>query len=160
MRVIVLAVGRMKSGAESDLAARYAARAAKAGRQIGLRGLDVIEIRESRAGDPARRMTEESTALANLISADAAVVALDERGDNLGSVAFAAHIGKWMQAGIPALVFLVGGPDGLAPSLRDRATMTLAFGKATWPHQFVRIMLLEQLYRAVTILSAHPYHRP
>ena len=59
----------------------------------------------------------------------------------------------------PAAVFMIGGADGLAPSLRDKAELRLAFGAATWPHQLVRIMLLEQLYRAVTILSGHPYHR-
>jgi 23S rRNA (pseudouridine1915-N3)-methyltransferase len=56
-------------------------------------------------------------------------------------------------------VFIVGGADGLAPTLRKEATLAISFGAATWPHQFVRIMLLEQLYRAVTILSGHPYHR-
>ena len=84
---------------------------------------------------------------------------LDERGESLGSADFADQIRKWRDGGVPAAVFIIGGPDGLAQSLRDKAKLKLAFGAATWPHQMVRIMLLEQIYRAVTILSGHPYHR-
>jgi 23S rRNA (pseudouridine1915-N3)-methyltransferase len=86
-------------------------------------------------------------------------VALDERGEALDSHRFAARVAEWRAANPPALVFVIGGADGLAPTLRDKATMRLSFGAATWPHQLVRIMLLEQLYRAATILSGHPYHR-
>ena len=84
--------------------------------------------------------------------------ALDERGDNIDSAAFAAHLGRWRDDSADA-AFVIGGADGLSPELRRKAKVRLAFGQATWPHQFVRIMLLEQLYRAATILSGHPYHR-
>jgi 23S rRNA (pseudouridine1915-N3)-methyltransferase len=104
-------------------------------------------------------MLEESIALANIIPQGAAVVLLDSHGDNLDSAALAGQLSQWRAADRPAVVFLIGGADGLAPSLRDKATLKLAFGAATWPHQMVRIMLLEQLYRATTILTGHPYHR-
>jgi 23S rRNA (pseudouridine1915-N3)-methyltransferase len=159
MRVILLAVGRMKKGPETELVARYAKRAEQAGRQIGLRGVEIIEIKESRASDAGKRMIEESIALANLIPDGAVAVMLDETGESLGSAAFADHVRKWRDAGIPAAVFIIGGPDGLAQTLREKAKLKLAFGAATWPHQMVRIMLLEQIYRAITILSGHPYHR-
>ena len=100
-----------------------------------------------------------SIALANIIPERAVAVLLDERGDNPGSAKFAEQLAKWRAAGVPALVFIIGGADGLAASLRDKAKMKLAFGAATWPHQLVRAMLLEQLYRAATILTGHPYHR-
>jgi 23S rRNA (pseudouridine1915-N3)-methyltransferase len=158
MRLIVAAIGRMK-GPESELAERYRKRAAQTGRQLGWRDVDVIEIRESRAEDPAKRMLEESIALANVIPQGAAVVLLDSRGDNLDSGTFADQIAQWRANDKPAAVFIIGGADGLAPSLYDKASLRLAFGAATWPHQLVRAMLLEQIYRAATILSGHPYHR-
>ncbi len=159
MRVLVLAVGRMKSGAEADLAERYRKRATQAGRNIGIRKIDIVEIRESRARETDKRMIEESIALANLVPEGALTVLLDEKGENLGSPGIAEHLRKWRDSGAATIVFVVGGPDGLAPSLRDKARLRLAFGAATWPHQLVRVMLLEQIYRAITILSGHPYHR-
>ena len=152
MRVTVLAVGRLKKGPETELAQRYLKRAEQAGRQIGLRGVEVIEIRESRASDAGKRMIEESIALANVMPDGAVTIMLDERGDSLSSADFADQFRKWRDAGIPAAVFIIGGPDGLSPSLRDKAKLKLGFGAATWPHQMVRIMLLEQIYRAITIL--------
>jgi len=159
MRLIIAAVGRLKHGPETELAERYRKRIAQSGRSLGLRDIEIIEIRESRAGDPAKRMLEESIALANVVPADATVVLLDARGDTLDSAAFAGLLAKWAAGGQPAVVFVIGGADGLAPSLSDKADLRLSFGAATWPHQLARVMLLEQLYRAVTILSGHPYHR-
>jgi len=158
MRIIVSAIGRLK-GPESELCERYRKRAAQSGRQLGWRDVEIVEIRESRADDPHKRMLEESIALANVIPQGAAVVLLDSRGDNLDSAAFSNQLAQWRSNDRPAAVFIIGGADGLAPSLKDKATMRIAFGTATWPHQLVRAMLLEQLYRAATILTGHPYHR-
>jgi len=159
MRVLVLAVGRMKKGAEAELADRYLKRALQAGRAIGIRSIDVVEIRESRAQDSARRMVEESIAISTLIPEGAIVVLLDEKGEGLTSAAFADRVARWRDGGQASLAFVIGGADGLADTLRERARLILNFGQATWPHQLVRILLLEQLYRAITILSGHPYHR-
>jgi 23S rRNA (pseudouridine1915-N3)-methyltransferase len=159
MRVVVAAVGRLKQGPERELAERYRKRAAEAGRSAGLSAVDVIEIKESRAADAARRMVEESIAIANVIPERAATVILDGRGETINSAAFAGRLQEWRQQNKPAVVFIIGAADGLAPSLREKASIAIAFGTATWPHQLVRVMLLEQLYRAVTILSGHPYHR-
>jgi 23S rRNA (pseudouridine1915-N3)-methyltransferase len=157
MRILVAAIGRLKRGAESDLAERYRERAAKSGRGIGLRSLEIIEIAESRARDAQRRMLEESIALANIIPAGATVL-LDQRGETLDSNTFAKRLRGWNDGGRD-VTFVIGGPDGLAPTLSENADLHLAFGALTWPHQLVRVMLLEQIYRAVTILSGHPYHR-
>jgi 23S rRNA (pseudouridine1915-N3)-methyltransferase len=160
MRVVVAAVGRLKQGPERELAERYRKRAAEAGRSAGLSAVDVIEIKESRAADAARRMVEESIAIANIIPERAVTVILDARGKSINSAAFAGRLQEWRQQNKPAVVFIIGAADGLAPSLREKASLAISFGTATWPHQLVRVMLLEQLYRAVTILSGHPYHRP
>ena len=158
MRIVVAAVGRLKRGPESDLAERYRERAVKSGRGIGLRSLEIVEIAESRAREAQRRMLEESIALANVIPKDAATVLLDPHGETLDSNAFTKRLRGWNDGGRD-VVFVIGGPDGLAPTLSDQADLHLAFGALTWPHQLVRIMLLEQIYRATTILSGHPYHR-
>jgi 23S rRNA (pseudouridine1915-N3)-methyltransferase len=159
MRIVIAAVGRLKQGPERELAADYRKRAEKVGRTFGLRDIEIVEIRESRAGDAERRRIEESIAIANVIPDRAMVVLLDERGNALDSAALAGALREWRAEDRPAVCFIIGGADGLAASLRDRAKLKLAFGAATWPHQLVRIMLLEQLYRAGTILAGHPYHR-
>ena len=159
MRIIIAAVGRLKQGPERELSERYRKRAAQSGRALGWRDVEVVEIRESRAQEAERRMTEESIALASVIPDGAITVLLDERGQALDSAGFAAQLNVWRGDNRETAAFVIGGADGLAPSLRQRAALRLAFGAATWPHQLVRIMLLEQLYRAATILGGHPYHR-
>jgi 23S rRNA (pseudouridine1915-N3)-methyltransferase len=159
MRLLIAAIGRLKQGPERELAARYRKRAEAAGRPLGLRAIEIIEIRESRAHDAERRRVEESIALANVIPEGAIVVVLDQRGESLDSPALAALLREWRSQDRAAVAFIIGGADGLTPSLAERAKLRLAFGAATWPHQLVRIMLLEQLYRAGTILAGHPYHR-
>ena len=159
MRLLIAAVGRLKQGPERELAERYRKRAEQTGGRLGLREIEVVEVRESRADNPARRMLEESIALATVIPEKAAVLVLDPKGENLDSAGFAAQLKLWREEERPAAVCLIGGPDGLAPSLLERADLRVAFGAMTWPHQIVRILLLEQIYRAVTILSGHPYHR-
>jgi 23S rRNA (pseudouridine1915-N3)-methyltransferase len=159
MRLVVVAVGRLKQGPERELAERYRKRTADAGRSVGLNPIDIIEIKDSRAGDAARRALEESIAIANVIPDGAVTVLLDGRGESVSSATFAGRLQGWRAEDRPAVAFVIGGADGLAPMLREKASLAIAFGAATWPHQLVRIMLLEQLYRAMTILAGHPYHR-
>jgi 23S rRNA (pseudouridine1915-N3)-methyltransferase len=159
VRLVVAAIGRLKDGPERELAERYCKRAEQIGRRIGFRDTEVLEIRESRAQEIGKRRIEESIALANIIPDKAVVLILDERGESLDSATLAQRLGRWRDDGRPAAIFIIGGDDGLAPSLRDKATVRIAFGAATWPHQLVRVMLLEQIYRAVSILAGHPYHR-
>jgi 23S rRNA (pseudouridine1915-N3)-methyltransferase len=159
MRLVVAAVGGLKRGPERELEGRYFERIIKAGRAVGIRGATISELGESPARRAADRISEEAAKLTKEIPDGAAVVALDERGESLSSEALAQRIGRWRDDGRPALVFLIGGPDGLAPELVAKADLRLAFGRMTWPHQLARIMILEQLYRAIAILSGHPYHR-
>jgi 23S rRNA (pseudouridine1915-N3)-methyltransferase len=159
MRVVIAAVGRLKQGPERELAASYRKRAEATGRALGFRDIEIVEIRESRAQDVERRRIEESIAIATILPEGAVVVGLVERGGNLDSAALAGLMREWRAEDRTAAYFIVGGADGLAPSLLERAQVRMAFGRATWPHQLVRIMLLEQIYRAATILAGHPYHR-
>jgi len=158
MEIDIHAVGRMKAGPEKDLAARYLDRFARSGAAIGLDFTGVTEIAESRAAQAADRMREEGQRLA-AIADTGGLILLDERGVNLSSPKFAERIALMRDGGTRHVSFAIGGPDGHDPALRGKAALLWSFGALTWPHQLVRIMLAEQLYRAVTILSGHPYHR-
>lgn len=159
MRLVVAAVGRLKESPERTLAEHYRKRAEQLGRRVGIRAVKIVEIRESRAADVGKRLAEESIAIAAHIPEQAAMVMLDERGENLDSKAFADRLRRWRDEGREQAVFVIGGDDGLTPSLRAKADLTLALGAATWPHALARVMLLEQIYRAMSILAGHPYHR-
>jgi 23S rRNA (pseudouridine1915-N3)-methyltransferase len=159
MKIVVAAVGKLKQGAERELVARYAERAAKTGRALALGPVAIREIAESRAKRPEDRKREEAAALGALLARDAPVVALDESGKSLSSAEFAARLGAWRDDGAPVVQFVIGGADGLDPDFLKRAALVLSLGKQTWPHQIVRALLAEQIYRAATILSGHPYHR-
>jgi 23S rRNA (pseudouridine1915-N3)-methyltransferase len=159
MHLVVVAIGRLKQGPERELAERYRERFDDIGRKLGFRGLAIHEISESRARDAATRMAEEANAISALIPEKSVLVALDERGKSFDSAAFAQHLGRFRDQSVANTIFAIGGADGLSPDLRRKAKLTIAFGAATWPHQMVRVMLLEQIYRAATILAGHPYHR-
>jgi 23S rRNA (pseudouridine1915-N3)-methyltransferase len=159
MRVLIAAIGRARAGPERELVTRYLDRAAATGRNVALTGFKLAELPESRAASPSRRRREEAAMLTGAMPEGAVSVALDERGKALTSAQLADGIGSWRDAGTADLGLIIGGPDGLDPSLRDRAQLVLALSALTWPHQLARVMLAEQLYRAATILAGHPYHR-
>ncbi|WP_176083859.1 23S rRNA (pseudouridine(1915)-N(3))-methyltransferase RlmH [Martelella sp. HB161492] len=159
MQIGIFAVGRLKSGPEKELVARYLDRLAKMGRAHGIEFTRVNEVSESRASNADTRKREEADVLLRSLAPDTVLILLDEHGKSHDSESFAEAIGKIRDAGKREIIFAIGGADGLDPSLRDRANMTVNFGAMTWPHQIVRILLAEQLYRAVTLMAGHPYHR-
>ncbi|MCC2095528.1 MAG: 23S rRNA (pseudouridine(1915)-N(3))-methyltransferase RlmH [Hyphomicrobiales bacterium] len=159
MRIILAAIGRMKKGPETDLSARYIERAAASARSAGLTGVEVREFPESQARKAQERMADEANALLALAGNGARLALLDERGKALSSRDFASDVAKARDSGVPAYVLALGGPDGHGEALRERADLTIAFGAMTWPHQLARIMAAEQMYRSITILTGHPYHR-
>jgi 23S rRNA (pseudouridine1915-N3)-methyltransferase len=159
MKLGIIAVGRLKTGPEREIAERYADRFSASGKMLGLTGPAMIELAESPARSAAERKSQEAQAILASVDVDAFIVALDERGKTLSSEAFATKMGQWRDAGRKSLIFVIGGADGLGESVRTRAQETISFGQMTMPHQLVRVILLEQIYRAATILSGHPYHR-
>ncbi len=158
MRVSILAVGRLKDSAERDLLARYLERARASGRQLGLAGFDVVDIAESRAARAADRKADEASQI-RAKAGDAALVVLDERGPYPTSEGFADSLARRRDSGCRSLCLVIGGADGLDPALIEAADERIGFGRMTLPHQLVRVLAAEQLYRAMTILSGHPYHR-
>jgi 23S rRNA (pseudouridine1915-N3)-methyltransferase len=158
MRLALIAIGRLKDGPERDLCERYRERGVALGRGLGLTGPDIIEIPESRGRRAEERKREEAAAI--LAKAQPGLlIALDERGGAMTSERFAARLGAARDAGAASATLVIGGADGLDDEIRDRSEMLLAFGALTIPHQIVRALALEQLYRAMTILAGHPYHR-
>lgn len=159
MRIFIFSVGRMKKGAEQDLVARYIDRLEKIAPGLGFQSISLHEINESRAPTAPLRMLEEGEKLFETLSSTGKLVVLDERGKTMTSPAFAEKLENWRDEGAPSVTFALGGPDGHGEAVRKRADLLLSFGAMTWPHQIARILLSEQLYRTMTILNGHPYHR-
>lgn len=158
MKITILAVGRLKEGPERTLVTRYLDRSRDLGKSLGFTGFDVIELPESRAARPLDRKAEEAKGLLARTEGGTLVV-LDETGKSPKSDAFASLNGTWRDKGTRNLFYLIGGADGLDGSIVQSAELALAFGAMTLPHQIARIVLSEQLYRAMTLLAGHPYHR-
>lgn len=156
MRLQVVAVGRIRADRpERSLFDDYQQRFNQIARPLALGPLAEIEVEDRRnLGREA-----EADLLARAVPADALIVALDERGRQFPSPEFAALLARWRDEGAQDVAFLIGGADGIAPKLRDRAHHLLSFGQMVWPHMLARVMLVEQIYRAATILSGSPYHR-
>ena len=159
MRITLICVGRMKSGPERELFDRYFTRLKGMARSVGVADVELREIEESRARRPEERREEEAAAILKTLGARDAIVALDERGASPSSQEWATDIARARDGARSAYAVVIGGPDGLSPSLRAGAGKVISFGAMTWPHQLVRVMASEQLYRALSILSGHPYHR-
>ncbi|MCX2724275.1 23S rRNA (pseudouridine(1915)-N(3))-methyltransferase RlmH [Roseibium salinum] len=159
MRFTLSCIGRIKAGADKDLFDRYLDRARKTGRGLGITAVAVNEVPESRAQRAQDRKDEEAKTLLHALQAGARLVVLDENGSNLTSEAFSRKLEGWKNEGVPEVVFAIGGADGHGRNVLERADLKLALGAMTWPHQIARILLAEQIYRALTIQSGHPYHR-
>lgn len=159
MKITLVTVGRLKSGPERTLCDRYGERFAATCRPFGVQEFKQVELSESHQRRPEDRMADEAKAILAALPDGADLITFDERGKSLTSPEFADRLKYCRETGIPNLAFIIGGPDGLAPGLRERASLVLSFGKLTLPHQLVRVLALEQLYRAATILTGHPYHR-
>jgi 23S rRNA (pseudouridine1915-N3)-methyltransferase len=160
MRLTIAAVGRSRESPEAALSDLYVERARAIASKLGFSKIDLVVVDTSRAGAVDARMKEEAEKLVRKLPESAHRIVLDEAGRTMTSDAFAKRLRQLADNGTRDLVFIIGGPDGLDPSLREGANERLAFGPQTWPHLLVRAMLTEQIYRALAILSGHPYHRP
>lgn len=158
MRLLLVAIGRLKEGGERVLVDRYVSRMAGS-RASGLGPIIEKELPESRHGTAAERQADEAKRLLQVAEGCGTIVILDERGKALSSDAFARWLGQQRDAGARDMAFLIGGADGHGPTVAERADLHLSLGPMTLPHGLARAVLAEQLYRASTILTGHPYHR-
>ncbi|ADO41787.1 23S rRNA (pseudouridine(1915)-N(3))-methyltransferase RlmH [Ketogulonicigenium vulgare] len=154
MRVTIAAVGRLRSGPEKALIDDYLTRFERTGRALGLGPAQLLEVEDKKGGG----MPAEAQLLAKAIPAGNVLITLDERGEVLSSPDFAQRLAGYRDSARD-VTFVIGGADGIDPSLRAQAQMSISFGKMVWPHMLVRVMLTEQLYRAAAILAGTPYHR-
>lgn len=151
MRLLIAAVGRARPGPEKTLFDHYAARITWP--------LDLREVEEKRPLSSSELREREAKLLLEVLPEGSTVVALDARGRMLESPVFAARLGRWRDDGVRDLAFVIGGANGLAPEVRERAGFVLSLGPMIWPHLLVRGLLAEQIFRAQCILAGHPYHR-
>jgi 23S rRNA (pseudouridine1915-N3)-methyltransferase len=159
VKLHILAIGRLKAGPELALFDDYLKRARGLGRSCGVTDISDRDFPESKLPDAKSRMAAEAALLAGTNPDPSFRVVLDERGKALSSDDFALTLKRHLDQGTGAVTFLIGGPDGHALQTRSQAGLLLSFGPMTWPHRLARVMLAEQIYRAVTILVKHPYHR-
>ena len=159
MRLTILAVGQARGSQEGALVEHFVDRAIAMGRNIGFPHIGVEEVSVSRAHDMKSRIADECERLSARLPKGAHVILLDAKGKGMTSEDFAEMLGALRDAGTKDLALVIGGPDGLSALPGIKPGRSLAFGPQTWPHLLVRAMLAEQIYRAVTILCGHPYHR-
>ena len=150
MKLVILAVGKGRNSPEQALAASYIRRLPEGG--------EIREV-ESKLEAGLQRHKDETNLLLRQLPKDAVLVCLDPRGKDISSELLARRIGAWRDEGQHAIYFAIGGVDGHDRKIHKRANLLISFGTATWPHMLFRAMLAEQLYRAIAILSGHPYHR-
>lgn len=159
MRIHVAAIGRLKKSPEKALADDYFERTRKSGRSAGITGLEIREFAESQAASVNLRKHDEAGRLRAACPPHSHVIALDEGGKDMTSMQLAHYIGQLRDNRVSDLAFFIGGPDGHDNDLLKAADLKIAMGRMTWPHRLARIMLAEQIYRSITILLNHPYHR-
>ena len=151
MRITVLAIGRARGDPSAQLFMDYMARLPWP--------YELRELQENKPLKAEKRKAREAELLLGAVPGCAVAVALDGDGRMLSSADFAKRIGAWRDDGAPCLAFLIGGADGHGDQVLKQADLTLSLGPMVWPHLLVRAMLAEQLWRAASILSGHPYHR-
>lgn len=150
LKIDVIVVGKVKKGSWYDLIEDYIKRTKWA--------LNVIEV-ESKYTESKAQQAHEQRLILEKLDEDSFIIVMDERGDGLRSLDFAQTIQKIQSTGADKITFLIGGAEGFTDDIRNKANMMLSFGQQTWPHVMVRVMLLEQIYRAQQIIAGHPYHR-
>ena len=159
MRIILAAIGRARTGAEHELVERYLNRARRCGRALGFSGPDLVELDEGRERTKALRQRTERQRFLAAVARGGRRIVLDEGGRALTTKELSAFLARWRDDGVPEVHFFIGGADGHGEDVRMSADLVLSLGAMTWPHLLARAMIAEQIYRAMTILAGHPYHR-
>jgi 23S rRNA (pseudouridine1915-N3)-methyltransferase len=159
MRIAISAIGKLKDAEERAIVERYTKRLIGTGKSLGLGPIEIREFFESRAASADERKRDEAARLLREIGSGDVTIALDPLGHSFTSETFAALIRETRDGGAKTCNFLIGGPDGHGDAVLNAAGVKLSLGSLTLPHGLARVVLVEQLYRAATILSGHPYHR-
>ena len=151
MQYVIVAAGRWKAGPERDLYEKFEKRIQPS--------LLLKEVDQKRKGSKVERLRREGAILLSAVPDGARIIAMDENGKNLSSMGLANQLQHWSDEGVQKTAFLIGGADGHDKNVLESANIILSLGPQTWPHMMVRSMIAEQIYRAQSILTGHPYHR-
>ena len=158
MKLKVISIGQLKNNPILEIQKDYESRILNLSKSVGIKNLEIKELPISKKSSIKERQKEEAKIISQHIKQDNLNVFLDGKGENINSVDISQIISKSSFDG-KNLVFFIGGPDGFDEKIIKVANKIISFGRVTWPHKLIRIMLLEQLYRGITILNNHPYHR-
>ena len=158
MKLKVISIGQLKNNPILEIQRDYESRILNLSKSVGIKNLEIKELPISKKSSIKERQKEEAKIISQHIKQDNLNVFLDGKGENINSVDISQIISK-SSFDDKDLVFFIGGPDGFDEKIIKVANKIISFGRVTWPHKLIRIMLLEQLYRGVTILNNHPYHR-
>ena len=158
MKLKVISIGQLKNNPILEIQKDYESRILNLSKSVGIKSLEIKELPISKKSSIKERQKEEAKIIFQYIKQDNFNIFLDGKGENINSVEVSQIISKSSFDG-KNLVFFIGGPDGFDEKIIKVANKTVSFGRVTWPHKLIRIMLLEQLYRGITILNNHPYHR-
>lgn len=158
MKLKVISIGQLKNNPILEIQKDYESRILNLSKSVGIKNLEIKELPISKKSSIKERQKEEAKIISQHIKQDNLNVFLDGKGENINSVDISQIISKNSFNG-KDLVFFIGGPDGFDEKIIKVANKIISFGRVTWPHKLIRIMLLEQLYRGITILNNHPYHR-
>lgn len=159
MRITLFAIGKMKQNAIKQLYTQYFERLSICARSLGIQHIKNYEIIESRAATASLRQLQEEKQLLDFLPSNAYLVLCDEQGENISSRGFTEKLSTVIESTHSEIIFAIGGADGFGQVAKKRANLCISFGKMTWPHQLARILLAEQIYRSMTIMLNHPYHR-
>ena len=158
MKLKVISIGQLKNNPILEIQKDYESRILNLSKSVGIKSIEIKELPISKKSSIKERQKEEEKIISQHIKQDNLNVFLDGKGENINSVDISQIISESSFNG-KDLVFFIGGPDGFDEKIIKVANKIISFGRVTWPHKLIRIMLLEQLYRGITILNNHPYHR-
>ena len=158
MKLKVISIGQLKNNPILEMQKDYESRILNLSKSVGINNLEIKELPISKKSSIKERQKEEAKIISQHINKDNLNLFLDGKGENINSVDISQIISKSSFDG-KDLLFFIGGPDGFDEKIINAANKIISFGRVTWPHKLIRIMLLEQLYRGITILNNHPYHR-
>lgn len=155
MKIIIRAGGVLRKGPEHDMVQDYMKRAASLARNCGFLGVEIQSVDLSKC----KTRAAETQQLLSIATPNNPIVILDERGKDLTSRQISHQFSSWRDNGHGTAHILIGGADGFEPDSLPKGVIAWRFGAQTWPHKLVRVMITEQVYRALSILNGSPYHR-
>ena len=155
MKISIIAVGRISNSFEAELVNRYINRFNKLNKLIGLSLMQIIEVDDKKY----KTKKQQAKKILEIIKAETNIVIFDQKGKSISSENFTKYLTNQRDSGVKKLVFIIGGAFGLCRSLYKESNEIFSLGKMVWPHFLARVLVLEQVYRAASLMTGSPYHK-